>query len=133
MKKIIIIMFAVIGGVLMQGCSSTSKEEFKNSPFTTGNVQLSLKQGVTTQAEVLEKFGSPNIAAVDSSGDDLWTYQKYATVTQSSGQGGYFWLVVVGGNTGTSGLEQTQKTMTLIVKFDKDKKVKEFKSMSTNF
>jgi len=132
MKKIIIIMFAFAGVLLIQGCSSTPKDE-KNSPFTTGNVQLSLKQGVTTQAEVLEKFGPPNIAAVDSTGNDLWTYQKFATVTQSSGQGGYFWLVIVGGNTGTSGLEQTQKTMTLIIKFDQDKKIKEFKSMSTNF
>ncbi|MHB9138651.1 MAG: hypothetical protein ACYC4Q_04520 [Victivallaceae bacterium] len=131
MKKIII-MLAFIGVLLIQGCSSTPKDE-KNSPFTTGNAQLSLKQGVTTQAEVLEKFGAPNIATVDSTGNDLWTYQKYATVTQSSGQGGYFWLVIVGGNTVTSGLEQTQKTMTLIIKFDQDKKVKEFKSMSTNF
>jgi outer membrane protein assembly factor BamE (lipoprotein component of BamABCDE complex) len=132
MKNIIIIMFAFASVLLIQGCSSTPKDE-KNSPFTTGNVQLSLKQGVSTQAEVLEKFGPPNIAAVDSTGNDLWTYQKFATVTQSSGQCGYFWLVVVGGNTGTSGLEQTQKTMTLIIKFDQDKKIKEFKSMSTNF
>ena len=132
MKKLIIIMFALIGCLLIQGCSSTPKDE-KNSPFTTGNVQLSLKQGVTTQAEVLEKFGSHNMAVVDSSGDDVWTYQKYATVTQSSGQSGYFWLVIVGGSAGTSGLEQTQKTMTLIIKFDKDRKIKEFKSMSSNF
>jgi hypothetical protein len=41
------------------------------SPFTHGNVQLNLKKNETTQAEVLEKFGPPNIATIDASGNEI--------------------------------------------------------------
>lgn len=43
------------------------------SPFTQGNAQLILKQCVSTQAEVLEKFGALNLATVDSAGNEVWT------------------------------------------------------------
>jgi len=82
---------------------------------------------------VLEKFGPPNIAAIDASGSEIWTYQKNATVTRESSKGGYFTIIVLGGQAGSSGFEQSQKTMTLIIKFGADKKVIDFKSMATSF
>ena len=51
-----------------------------NNPLTQGNVQLTLKKGVTKKLEVLEKFGAPNITTRDSSGMEVWTYQRNATV-----------------------------------------------------
>ena len=78
-RKILLPIFAII--ILNTSCATAPVDtsETKNSPFTHGNVQLSIKKGITTQAEVLEKFGAPNIATIDSSGYEVWTYQKYAT------------------------------------------------------
>ncbi len=101
----------------------------KNSNYTHGGVQLYLKKGVTIQAEVLEKFGAPNVATIDSQGNEVWTYQKHATVSREAG--GYATILILGG--GTSGFEQSSKTMTLIIKFDSQKTVSDFKSMYTSF
>lgn len=118
------------------GCASnpsSMESTIPNSPFTHGNVQLTLKKGVTSQAEVLEAFGAPNVATVDSEGNEVWTYQKNATVSTSRDSSAYGTVILVGGRTSTSGFEQSSRTMTLILKFDATKKVIDFKSMTTSF
>lgn len=104
-----------------------------NNPFTHGNVQLTLKKGVTSQAEVLEAFGAPNVATVDSAGNEVWTYQKNATVSTSIDNTAYGTVILAGGRTSTSGFEQSNRTMTLILKFDASKRVIDFRSMTTSF
>jgi hypothetical protein len=131
MKKfIIVLLFLLIFNV---SCQTTTPNESKNSPYTHGNVQLTLKKGITTQAEVLENFGSPNITTIDSEGNEVWTYQKHATVSKSQESNTYGTVILFGGGSGSSGFEQSSRTMTLIIKFDDSKKVVDFKSMSTSF
>ncbi len=103
------------------------------NPYTHGNVQMTLKNGETTQLEVLEKFGAPNITTLDSKQHEVWTYQKAATVSKKKTRNGYGTLIILSGGTETIGFSQSSKTMTLIIKFDENKVVKDFKSMSTNF
>jgi len=105
----------------------------RNSELTHGNVQMNLKVGETSQTQVLEVFGAPNITSIDGSGQEVWTYQRAATVTQSSSSNGY-WTVLLGGQSQeASGLEQTQRTMTLIIKFNDRKVVSDFRSRSSEF
>ena len=127
MKKL---CFAIVAGLLV-GCATSSNqtETEKNSPLTHGNVQLSLKTGTTTQTEVLEKFGAPNITTIDGQGREVWTYQKHATVSKASG--GYATILILGGS--SSGFEQSSRTMTLIIKFGPDKVVSDFSSMYSSF
>jgi len=58
-----------------------------------------------------------------------WSYQKHAQVSRESG--GYATILILGGS--TSGFEQSSKTMTLIIKFDAQKVVSDFKSMYSSF
>lgn len=125
---IIVVLF-----LLFVGCTTTRSVNTHPSPFTHGNVQLTIKQNITTQAEILEKFGPPNIATVDASGKEVWTYQKHATVSKSSETGAYGTVILFGVSGSSSGFEQSTRTMTLIIKFDKNKKVVDFKSMTTSF
>lgn len=127
MKRIAIILSAIMF-VAFTGCQTT-ENTLKNSPLTHGNVTLNLKTGETTQAEVLELFGPPNIATINAEGNEVWTYQRHATVSRSTEA--YATIVLLGG--GTSGFSQSSRTMTLIIKFDALKKVNDFKSMSSNF
>lgn len=118
------------------GCASnppSTENTAPNSPFTHGNVQLTLKKGVTTQAEVLETFGAPNVATVDADGNEIWTYQKNATVSKTNENSAYGTVILFGGRSSSSGFEQSSRTMTLILKFDASKKVIDFKSMTTSF
>jgi len=132
-KRYFVYAAALCAMLVISGCTVDMSEKDKNSPYTAGNVQMTIKQGITTQAEVLEKFGAPNLVTIDSSGDDVWTYQKYATVSREAHAGGYATIVLLGYEKGSSGFEQSQKTMTLIIKFGQDKKVKDFKCMKSNF
>ena len=121
---------------LMAGCASTQKSSAgRDDPnmLTHGGVQLTLKTGETTQAEILDTFGAPNIATIDASGREVWTYRRHATVTRASGSDTYFNILIFG----TSGKSREQasssRTMTLILKFDENKVVYDFRSMSSSF
>jgi len=106
--------------------ASTPKAE---NSFTHGAVQLNLIKGETTQIEVLNKFGPPNIATLDGDGNEIWTYQKQASVSQSSVENATITL-----GEGTSGNPSGSiRAMTLIIKFDKSKIVVDFKSMYSSF
>jgi outer membrane protein assembly factor BamE (lipoprotein component of BamABCDE complex) len=114
--------------IFTYGCNTASTEYDRNSGITHGTVQLNLRNGVTTQTEVLEKFGSPNITTTDGE-MEVWTYQKHGTTSKSSGAGGS--LILIGGS--TSGFSQNSRSMTLIIKFNKDKIVDEFNSRYSSF
>lgn len=103
------------------------------TPYTHGNVQLILKKGITTQTEVLDAFGAPNVATVDGDGNEVWTYQKNATISTNHSNSTYGTIIIFGGSSSASGFEQSSRTMTLIIKFDRAKTIKDFRSMTTNF
>jgi outer membrane protein assembly factor BamE (lipoprotein component of BamABCDE complex) len=130
-----IIAAAALGAVLLAGCVETQTRpvSVRNSELTHGNVQMNLKVGQTTQTQVLETFGAPNITSIDASNQEVWTYQRQATVSQSSSSSNYWTIVLAGGASNASGFEQTQRTMTLIIKFDANKVVSDFRSRSSEF
>jgi len=122
-------MYYLLMALMIAGCVAPSSGNDSNNPLTHGNVQLNLKTGVTTQAEVLEKFGAPNITTIDGQGREVWSYQRNATVSTASS--GYATIILLGGS--RSGFEQSSRTMTLIIKFGSDKIVSDFNSMSSSF
>ncbi len=126
---------SLLASLLASGCVQTQTKPVttRNSELTHGNVQLNLKVGETTQTQVLEVFGAPNITSIDGSGQEVWTYQRAATVAQSSSSGGYWTILLAGGNRSAAGFEQTQRTMTLLIKFDDKKVVSDFRSRSSEF
>jgi len=101
--------------------------------YTQGNVTLKLKKGVTTQEQVTEAFGAPNIVTQDSKGDQVWIYQKDNMTVQSSENNSYLTILLIGGQKGNSSYQQSSQTMTLTIHFYKNGVVKSFKSMSTSF
>jgi len=117
------------------GCAAppTKPVTTRNSELTHGNVQLNLKVGETTQTQVIEAFGAPNITSMDGSGQEVWTYQRHATVAQSSSSANYWTIILVGGDNEAAGFEQTQRTMTLIIKFGANKVVSDFRSRYSEF
>ena len=131
MKKI---LFIFIFSILLTGCV-TAPEPLtkKNSELTQGMVQMNLEVGKTTKADVLENFGAPNITTRDSSGNEVWTYQRQAQVSQSSSSSGFIFVIIAGKSAEASGFETSSKMMTLIIKFDGNDIVTDFKSRESNF
>lgn len=139
-KKVFIRAFtSSIAVIVLAGCvsSNTTPVTTRNSELTQGNVQLNLKIGITNQTEVLEVFGAPNITSIDGSGNEVWTYQRNATVSQSSeasaGAALGWKILLLGGARTARGGEQTQRTITLIIKFNDKKIVSDFRSRASDF
>lgn len=125
---------ALACALLACGCATTpAPVDQRNSALTHGNVQLNLQVGKTTQAEVLEKFGAPNITTIDGGGNEVWSYQRHATVSQQSGNSSYWTVVLFGSGQYADGFQQTSRTITLIIKFDKSRVVSDFRSRTSDF
>ncbi|MBF0587466.1 hypothetical protein INT08_11215 [Prosthecochloris sp. N3] len=116
------------------GCTTTTQPVTqRNSQLTQGNVQMHLAVGQTTKSDVLDVFGAPNITTRDGSGREVWTYQRSAQVAQSSTKEGY-WTVLLGGqSSNSSGFESSSRMTTLIIKFDDNDVVSDFRSRTSNF
>ena len=117
---------------LLGGCATQHQAPTIN-PYTQGNVTLHLKKGVTTQAQVNQAFGAPNIVTQDANGNQVWIYQKDNVTVQSGGSSGYFTILIAGVSGQSSHYQQSSRTMTLTIYFNKRDVVTNFKSMSTSF
>jgi hypothetical protein len=127
-------------------CTAGAKEAPDSSnTLTHGMVQMTLKVGNTTQGEIIEAFGAPNITSIDGSGQEMWVYDRHATVSYDKSSGFSIGLLLggagdsVGGGGGLgfssrkSKSSESSRAMTLIIKFDQNKVVSDFRSRSSSF
>ncbi len=105
----------------------------RNSPLTQGNVQMNVKVGETSKAQILETFGAPNITTRDGSGQEVWSYQRHASISQSSSSNSFWTVLLAGGGKSASGFSETMRTMTLIIKFGSYDVVSDFRSRTSDF
>lgn len=100
--------------------------------MTVGKVQKEVRVGMTG-AEVAEVMGSPNIVSTDEQRREVWIYDRMSTTeAYSRSEGGASILVLgVGGATGAR--STSQRTLTVIIKFDESKKVRDFAYHSSSF
>jgi len=147
--------FALATLFLLGVCGCMSAAEHSRSlhsnaerEFTLGAVQKHITKGMS-QAEVAEALGSPNIVSRDRDGDESWIYDKIATeASYSSDRGSVGGLGGAGGTPGDTlilgGLlgsysrsagatASTQKTLTVIIKFDGQGRVKDFSYHASKF
>jgi len=138
MKKIYVYLIAIL---LLSGCASVArhKELTQNNDkdrLTVGKVQKEIRVGMAA-SQVIEVLGSPNIVTTDEERREVWVYDKMATdVSYSTSEAGSgVWLLIFGaGGSGSSGAKSTsQRTLTIVVKFDVDKKVRDFAYHSSSF
>ena len=125
--------FAIISVLFLVGCKTTEPLSSKNSNLTQGNVQMNLQVGETTKVEVLENFGSPNVTTRDASGQEVWSYQRAAQAAQSTTSEGYWTIIFAGQSKTATGFESSSRMITLIIKFDENDVVTDFRSRESNF
>ncbi len=118
--------------------------------ISVGKVQRSVKVGMSSAA-VIETLGSPNIVSTDEQGRESWVYDKISTETvhsTSSAGGGISALLLgvstgapVGGGLGFGGqsgksagaASTSQRTLTIIIKFNKKGMVRDIAYHSSQF
>lgn len=132
MKFITIVILATFG---VSACvtPNTTDETISKSTLTSGQVSLTLKKNQTTQTEVVETFGAPNLVTQNADGEEIWTYQKHATVANANSSSSYATIILLGGQSRSSGFEQSSRTMTLVIKFKEINRIKTVVDFSSRY
>lgn len=111
---------------------------------TAGTVQKEVRVGMSG-AEVAQALGSPNIVTTDEERREVWVYDKIATeASYSTSSGGISALLVgIGSSIGGAGnasatqsagaSSTSQRTMTVVIKFDADRRVRDFAYHTSSF
>ncbi|MGU9956228.1 MAG: hypothetical protein ACNYPI_00865 [Arenicellales bacterium WSBS_2016_MAG_OTU3] len=140
MSKVVVVkkvVFAASLGVasILAGCAAITPPEpltKQNSSLTQGNIQLNMTVGKTNKAEVLETFGAPNITTRDGAGREVDTSAPLR-LPQSSSQSSSWTLILAGKSSSASGFESGSRMTTLIIKFDGNDVVSDFRSRTSDF
>lgn len=138
----------LISTMLLGGCASAHARDVQRgldgNRLTVGTVQRDIRKGMSG-ADVLTALGSPNIVSTDEHGFEVWVYDRIATDVVTSDSGWSLLGFVAGaGNSavgggaasvgGHSGATSTsQRTLTVIIKFDEHKTVRDFAYHSSRF
>jgi hypothetical protein len=77
--------------------------------------------------------GAPNIVTTDERGREVWIYDRIATERAYLDESGYTGLVLVGYARQGSVATVSQRTLTVIVKFDTDKRVRDYGYHASRF
>ena len=115
----------------MAGCA-VQKADIPEDRLTIGKVQGEIKVGMSG-AQVAELLGSPNIVTTDEKRREVWIYDKVSTDRVDTSSSSYGTLIILGGSTSASSSATRQRTLTVIIKFDEEKKVRDFAYNYTQF
>jgi outer membrane protein assembly factor BamE (lipoprotein component of BamABCDE complex) len=146
MRKLILV---VVLPIILAGCASAGAhrqavQDDTGDRLTVGTVQKEIRVGMSG-AEVASVLGSPNIVSTDEERREVWIYDKVATdYVESSSSGGISALILgVGSSVGALGsgsygssagaASRSQRTLTIIIKYDHEGKVRDFAYHTSKF
>jgi outer membrane protein assembly factor BamE (lipoprotein component of BamABCDE complex) len=130
-------LIPLLAAILFGGCMTASEHSRSLSSsqereMTVGTVQRDLRKGMS-QADVATALGSPNIVTRDSDGHETWIYDKAASEASYSNGGAYFTLLLVGAGSSAGASSSTQKTLTVVIKYDDRNQVDSFAYHASKF
>lgn len=125
------IALGLVLSVAATGCGG-GKAEIKEDRLTVGKVQGEIKVGMPA-SQVAEILGSPNIVTTDEKRREVWVYDKVSTDRVDTASSSHATLIILGTRSSDSSSSQRQRTLTIIIKYDEDKKVRDFAYNYTQF
>lgn len=145
---VLVLGFAAVSGCVNAARNTEELHSTREREMTVGIVQREIRRGMSA-AEVAEQLGSPNIVEKDGDGKEVWIYDKIATeASYSHSSGSASAMAGAGGAPGESlilgGLfgsysksagayASTQKTLTVVIRFNAASRVESFTYHSSKF
>lgn len=150
-------LVAIVSAAILAGCQTAAQhradvdEAMQNSGsnrLTLGLVQSQIKKGMSG-GDVATVMGSPNIVSTDPNGNEVWIYDKIATdkaysesnsgVNVGGGGGGFVGSGILGGTASVGGSSSagasstSQRTLTVVIKFNDKKMVRDVAYHTSRF
>lgn len=117
---------------IFTGCSAVSNSPMNEEKITVAKAQKEIKIGMPS-SDVAEILGAPNMVTTDAERREVWVYDKVSTQIQSSRSSAGVWLLVFGASSNSYNAASSQKTLTIIVKFDEKGLVRDFSYRTSSF
>jgi len=131
------------------GCTSAAQHQqdinaYEEEQLTVAAVQRNVREGMSG-AEILAALGSPNIISTDPERNEVWVYDRVGTeYVQSQSGVGLIALMGAGGDSVAGGAlpslehrsgasRRSQRTLTIIVRFDSDRRVRDYSYHASRF
>ena len=103
-----------------------SMQPRQKSNLTMGMVKSKIIKGETTQAEILELLGAPNLITKNKDNDEVWNYNRMS-VEKGGAAASDIWL-------GSRALSSTTtSSFDLIITFDESDVVKDYSVISASY
>jgi outer membrane protein assembly factor BamE (lipoprotein component of BamABCDE complex) len=139
MKRLHVALLAVFGATIA-GCTPASEHARQVSAarsegerLTVGTVQREIRQGMSS-AEVASVLGAPNIVTSDERRRETWVYDRISTErAYSESSGGLNALFLVGGGQRAGASQTSQRSLTVIIRFDERGRVRDFSYRQSTF
>ncbi len=129
---------ALVVAVLGAGCTATAAQQQQQlgsaaaREMTLGIVQKQIRAGLM-QDEVVTALGSPNIVTRDAAGRETWVYDKVATEATFSRSDAYGTILLLGTSSAAGAASQSQRTLTVVIKFGANQQVETFSYHASRF
>lgn len=127
----------IFGAIQITGCMSAADHaaalhSTRDRDLTVGLVQRDIRYGMS-QSDVAQALGSPNIVTREDNGNETWIYDKIATEASRSADSGGWTILLAGSNKQAGASATTQRTLTVVIKFNQQRQVSNFTYHSTKF
>lgn len=99
--------------------------------FELGLIQKEVCEGMS-QDQVAIALGTPNIVTCDKDKNETWIYDKIATEVRQSGTSGFILFCQTGADY-VARKDVSQKTLTVVIKFNANKNVESVSYHSSKF
>lgn len=135
MKNLIL---SFLFSITLASCATYQSSGNTDDNLTVGVVQKEIKLGMSS-VNVVKALGSPNIVQTDDDRNEVWIYDKISTQVDKSSSSAGIWLLsfatagLLGGQGSQSSNSSSQRTLTIIIKFNKKQKVKDFSYHTSRF
>jgi outer membrane protein assembly factor BamE (lipoprotein component of BamABCDE complex) len=142
--SVISLSLLAAAAITLSGCSATQhRAEVRDDTIdrvTVGTVQREIRVGMPT-AEVAAILGAPNIVSTDADRNEVWIWDKISSDVSYSRSSGVVAGLVIGSSGGGAGggsknagaSSSSQRTLTVIVKFDAAGRVRDFSYRTSSF
>lgn len=130
-------LMVILGALTASTLTSCNAGRFYDETYAAerklelGNVQREIHPGMG-QDQVAIALGSPNIVTTDKDKNETWIYDKIATEVRKSGSSGLILFCQTGADY-VSRSDVSQKTLTVVIKFNCDKLVDSVNYHSSKF
>lgn len=134
MKKFI---FSTIIFIIITACSNRNIIDntvpTQRSNLTVGIIKKNIIEGVTTQNDIINLFGAPNIITTNSKGNEVWNYSK-SNYQSGSEKNETAWSLLLLGSSKSSVLSSSSTaSFNLIIIFNPKGIVESYRVVSASF